>query len=238
MAKKKAKVAQQKSKTPLYALLGVVLVAGLGLIWYTVNGSGKQAPIVLDPDIELPEATGYVLGDTTAPVTIIEYGDFECPGCMQFATMIEPDVRRDIIDKGLASFRYYDFPLTEIHGNTMSASLAASCADEQGKFWQMHDAIFHGFYDWITQATSNPKKVFARYAEGMGLDMQQWNQCFDTQRGLAKVIAHRNSGSARGVTGTPTFIINNAIYDSRGLSSDRFKQIVDSLTALAGQSGQ
>lgn len=212
--------------------MGLILVAGLAGIWYTMNGN-KQAPIVLDPNIQLPEASGYVLGDANAPVQIIEYGDFECPGCMQFATMIEPDLRKNLVETGLASFHYFDFPLSEAHPNSMSASLAAACADEQGKFWEMHDAIFHGFYDWIAQKTSNPKKVFAGYAERMGLNTQQWGQCFDDQKYVARIMANRNSGTARGVSGTPTFIINGAIYDSRGLSYDRFKQIVDSLTALS-----
>jgi protein-disulfide isomerase len=232
VVKKKAAVAPKKSRGSFYALLAIILLVGVAGIWYKIADS-KQPIIQLDPNAPLPTAMGYLRGDSTAPVTIIEYGDFECPGCMQFATMLEPDLRANIIDKGLASFRFYDYPLTEAHPNSMSASLAAACADEQGKFWEMHDAIFEGFYDWIAQKTSNPKKVFQTYLPKIGINEQQWNQCFDSQKYVGRIMANRNSGTERGVSGTPTIIINNAIYPSNGLNYDRIKRIVDSLTAIS-----
>ena len=230
MVKKNVKVAPKKSRAPFFGLLALIAVAGIAGIWYQMQGN-SSAPIALPEGTPLPTATGYVMGDTTAPVHIVEYGDFECPGCMQFATLHEPDIRENIINKGLASFAFYDYPLTDLHPNTMSASLAAACADEQGKFWEMHDAIFEGFYDWIAQKTSNPKKVFQTYLSKIGVNEQQWNECFDSQKYVAKIMAHRQSGTERGVSGTPTFIINNVIYPN--MTADRIRKVVDSLTKLA-----
>jgi protein-disulfide isomerase len=228
--KKHVKVAPKKSRTPLYGLLAIVAIVGVAGIWYAMN-SATPKPIVLAEGTALPAAEGYLLGDPNAPVTIMEFADFECPGCMQFATMIEPDVRANIIDKGLANFRYFDFPL-ESHPNSMSASLAAACADEQGKFWEMHDAIYQGFYDWISQKTSNPKRVFQGYLSRLGIDEKQWNQCFDSQKYVGKIIAHRNAGLARQVAVTPTLVIGNSVYPG-GLTFDRLKRVVDSLVALS-----
>ena len=233
MVKKKANVAPAKSRAPFYGLLAVVVVVAAAGIWYSMNGA-KPKPIQLPEGTPLPKAEGYLRGDPNAPVTIMEFADFECPGCMNFATMIEPDVRANIIDKGLANFRYFDFPL-DVHPNTMSASLAAACADEQGKFWEMHDMIFQGFYDWIGQATTNPKKVLSTYVGKLGMDEKKWNECFDSQKYVAKIMSHRNAGIERQVGSTPTFVIENTVY-STGMTYDRIKHIVDSLVALKGAS--
>ena len=229
MVKKKAQV-KPKSRTPFYAMLAAVVVVGGAAIWYMIQ-QGQAKPIVLPEGTTLPTAQGYLLGDPNAPVTIMEFADFECPGCMQFATLIEPDVRENIINKGLANFRYMDFPISEIHPNSMSASLAAACANEQGKFWEMHDAIYHGFYDWAAPATTNPKRVFRGYLGRLGIDESQWNQCFDSQKLVAQILANRNAGVERGVSSTPTFIIGNAMY-TQGMTYDRIKRIVDSLVAM------
>lgn len=229
MVKKKAQV-KPKSRTPFYAMLAAVVVVGAAAIWYMMQ-QNRVAPIQLPEGTQLPAAQGYLLGDPNAPVTIMEFADFECPGCMQFATLIEPDVRENIVNKGLANFRYMDFPLSDIHPNSMSASLAAACANDQGKFWEMHDAIYQGFYDWAAPATTNPKRVFQRYLGPLGIDEAQWNQCFDSQKHVAQILANRNAGIERGVSSTPTFIIGNAIYTT-GMTYDRIKSVVDSLAAM------
>ena len=125
------KATPTKSRTPFYGVLLLLALAGAGGIWYSINGA-KQKPIELAKGTPLPKAEGYLRGDPNAPVTIIEFADFECPGCGQYANITEPDVRTRIIDAGLANFRYYDYPLP-MHANTMAASLAASCAAEAGE---------------------------------------------------------------------------------------------------------
>ncbi len=222
------KATPTKSRTPFLVLLIAIAAAAGGAIWYSVNGA-KPAPVTLAAGTELPKAEGYLRGDPNAPVTIIEFGDFECPGCAQFAAVTEPDMRARIVDAGLANFRYFDYPLP-IHPNTISASLAASCAADQGKFWEMHDAIFAGQYDWNTQATSNPRKVFDTYAAQLGLNVADYKQCFDSQKNLARISAHKAAGEKIGVPSTPTFVIGGKMY-SQGMTYDRLKQIVDSIRA-------
>lgn len=224
-----AQVTPTKSRAPFLLLLIAIVVAGAGGIYYKMQSS-KQAPIVMAPGTALPKAEGYLRGNATAPVTIIEFGDFECPGCGQFANVTEPDIRSRIVDAGLASFRFYDFPLTQIHMNTMSASLAAACAADQGKFWEMHDALFRNQNEWNTQATANPKKVIATYLKPLGINEDEWNKCFDSQKDVARIEAHHAAGLERNIPSTPTFIIGDQMISS-ALTYDSIKKIVDSLIA-------
>ena len=223
------KATPTKSRTPFIAVLLLLIAAGGGGIWYAITGA-KPKPITLAPGTPLPTAEGYLRGDPKAPITIVEFADFECPGCGSFAAVTEPDLRSRIVDAGLANFRYYDFPLA-IHQNTMAASLAASCAADQGKFWEMHDAIFAGQYDWNTQATSNPRKLFDAYAEKLGIDVAAYKQCFDSQKNLARIEANRKAGMDRGIQSTPTLIIGDKMYPG-GLTYDALKKLVDSLRAV------
>ncbi|MEO7822230.1 MAG: thioredoxin domain-containing protein, partial [Gemmatimonadaceae bacterium] len=156
-------------------------------------------------------AQGYLLGNPDAPVKILEYADFECPACAGFATITEPDVRKRIIDTGLASLTYYDFPLT-MHPNTMPASHAAACADEQGKFWSMHDRIFESQDEWNAQATDSPKAFFKRYANEVGLDIGRWEACYNAKKYAGRINANLADGLRRGVGSTPSFVIGNKLY--------------------------
>lgn len=206
-----------------------ILAIGAGVIYWQVQAN-KPKPITLAASTPLPKAEGYLRGNPDAPVSIIEFADFECPGCANFATVQEPDVRTRLVDAGLANFRFYDFPLTQIHANTLSAHLAASCANEQGKFWELHDAIFAAQNEWNTQATSNPRKVLDRLAGEVGLDMARFGACFDSQRTLPQIQANAAEGTQRGVSSTPTLLIGNRLYPG-GLPYDDIKKLVDSLRA-------
>ncbi len=217
----------KKSPAPFFLLLLVIVVAGAGGIYYKMESS-KPKPIVLAPNAQLPVSEGYLRGKADAPIAIAEFGDFECPGCGHFATVTEPDVRTRIVEAGLASFRYYDFPLSG-HANAMSAHLAAACADKQGKFWEMHDALYQRQSEWNSQATMNPKKVIATYVKPLGMDEAAWNTCFDSQTEVAKIEAHRKKGQDLGVNSTPTFIIDGKMY-ADVLTYDQLKKIIDSLT--------
>lgn len=219
----------KKSRAPFFLLLLVIVVAGTGAIYYKMESS-KQKPIALAPGTPLPKSAGYLRGDSTAPVSIIEFGDFECPLCGQFGTVTEPDVRKRIVDAGLASFRFYDFPLPS-HRNTMSASLAAACADHQGKFWEMYEAIFQTQGDWNGQATTNPKKVLQEVAKSIGIDETAWSACFDSQADVPKIEAHRAAGLALGVNSTPTFVIDGQMY-MQSFTYDELKKLVDSITVV------
>ena len=221
---------KKKSNTGFLAVVGVVLVVGGAVLWGTMQN--KPKPIELPKDAPAMQAEGYLRGNPNAPITIIEFADFECPGCGQFATLQGPEIKARIIDAGLANFRFYDFPLTGIHANTLFAHLAAACANDQGKFWEMHDQLFANQPDWSTVATTNPRKVIEPYATAIGLDMAAYNTCMDEQKHLARIQANAKEGESRGVNSTPTLIVGSKVYPG-GLPYDALKKLVDSLTAAA-----
>jgi protein-disulfide isomerase len=221
-------VRQQRaaSTKPFYIALAVIAVIGAALIARTAVRSASTQPKVTDVAVTATQAEGYLLGNPNAPVQVLEFADFECPACGQFATITEPDIRKRIIETGLASYRFFDFPLP-MHRNTIPASNAAACAADQGKFWEMHDRLFYGQPEWSGEATSNPKKIFLGYAKSLGLDTEAWEKCFDEQRHLSRILANQKEGERRRVQSTPTFIIGTKMIPG-AISYDQFKAYVDS----------
>jgi len=221
---------QGRSKAPFYALLGgIVAVAGIFIAYQATRP--KATAITIDPNAPLPKAEGYVIGDTSARVEVLEFADFECPACGQFATVTEPDVRKRLVESGTITFRFLDFPL-EQHQNSFAASMAAACANEQGKFWEMHDAIFGAQDAWSGFATTRPKGVLQRLAESVGVNVAQWESCFDSQKYQLNIRANQKEGERRLVRSTPTFVIGSKLIPG-ALNYDQFKAYVDSALALA-----
>ncbi len=207
-------------------LIALVAVAALGYLASKPRSRSVDVNDVADTTNAGP-AQGYLIGKVDAPVKIIEYADFECPSCAGFATVTEPDVRTRIIEPGLANLTYYDFPITQ-HRNTLPASNAAACADEQGKFWPMHDRIFQGQDEWNGEATDAPKAFLKRYAGEVGLDVAKWETCYDARKYQKRISANLADGLRRGVYSTPTFIIGNKMYPGMR-SYDEMKKLVDSI---------
>ncbi len=214
---------QRRSNRPFVIALGVIAILGvMALAWSVMRP--KQGVTAVDLKADPSQARGYLLGDSTAPVQILEFADFECPACAQFATLTEPDVRKALIDTKKASYRYFDFPLP-MHRNTWDASNAAACADEQGKFWEMHDALFANQDRWNGEATSSPKGALKGYAQSVGLDVAKWEACYDEQRYRSRIAANRAEAERRHVASTPTFIIGGTMVAS-AITYDQFMKYV------------
>lgn len=214
----------------LLALLAVGVAGAGGITWALQRGRAANAPIVIPnrpatPGAPRPE--GYVLGSASAPVEIVEYADFECPGCAQFAAVIEPDVRERLVKTGQARYRLYDFQVIPQHQNSPAASLAAACADDQQKFWEMHDRIFAGQDQWNSMTTRDPKPIFAGYAQAVGLDAARWAQCYDARTHLPRLAAHQQEVQRAGVRSTPTFVIGQRMLQG-SQPYDVLKAMVDS----------
>jgi len=209
-------------------ILGLIALIGVAALGY-VASRPKSSTVVTDvaDTTNAGPAQGYLIGKVDAPVKIVEFADFECPSCGGWATVTEPDVRSRIINTGLANLTFYDFPLTQ-HRNTIAASNAAACADEQGKFWQMHDRLFQAQDEWNGEATEQPKPFFKRYAGEVGLDVAKWESCFDSRKYQKRISANLADGIRRGVNSTPTFVIGNKLYPGMR-TYDEMKSLVDSV---------
>lgn len=227
MAKTPARSSQKQFN---FLIIAIAVVGAAALGWVATRSKAK--PVAVDPNLPVGTAEGFLLGKADAPVQIIEFADFECPACAQFAMLTEPDVRSRLVNTGLASVRFFVFPLP-MHQNTWSASNAAYCANEQGKFWEMHDRLFYTQDLWATQSTSNPEKKMKGYAKDLGLDTGKFDECYDSQRHYPNIKASGLEAEKRGVNETPSFIIGGKKY-AGSLPYDEIKKIVDEELAKSG----
>ncbi len=232
-------------RTAFYGILIAIAVIGAGVILYltkhpSAGNAGAQANTQYDSLKAVYAKAGpprpYVLGSAKAPVVIEEFADYECPSCGHYATITEPDVRKRIVETGQALYKYYDFPLP-MHKNTQAASNAAACADEQGKFWPMHDQLFAGQDAWGLgpnegEVTDNPKPIFLGYAKSIGLNTDQWEKCFDSRKYQSRIDANAAESFRRNLNETPTFFVNGKMV-AGAITYDDLKKMVDDATAAA-----
>jgi protein-disulfide isomerase len=166
-----------------------------------------------------------VLGPDDAPVTIVEFSDFQCPFCARFQQQTFNALREKYGDDIRIVFR--DFPLSSLHPDATKASEAAECADDQGKFWEMHDAMFQ------SQAiTGVGLPAVTSMAESLDLDMDEFQECVDSGKYADEVAKDLQEGTSYGVTGTPTFFINGVRLVG-AVPIDQFSAIIDEELELA-----
>jgi len=144
-------------------------------------------------------ADAPTLGRADAPVTLVEFSDYQCPFCQRFFATTLPALKKDYIDTGKLRFVYRDFPL-EMHPHAREAAVAAHCAGEQGKYWEMHDALFQ------YQAALAPAQLAER-ARALDLDSSRFDQCLTSGRHTASIERGLADGAAAGVQGTPGFVV-------------------------------
>lgn len=224
---KSPEVMEDKQSSAPYLIPGAIIVAGVliaGAIFYSsssrppqgavlsgggnggVNGAGTSAALAGDLADDDP-----FLGSPEAPVTIVEFSDFQCPFCRKLWRETLPQIKEKYVKKGLIKFVYRDFPLTSIHPGAEPAALAGECADEQNKFWVMHDKIFEeqdkGGQGTVEFDAADLKK----WAREIGLNGAQFDSCLDSRKYAAEVEKDLQDGQGAGVTGTPGTFVNGRI---------------------------
>jgi len=160
-------------------------------------------------------------GDKNAPVTIVEFSDFECPFCSRFYRDTLPDILSEYVDKGKARFVYRDFALS-FHQYAHAAALAAECVKDQGGdklFFKYHDKLYEN------QASFSIDN-FKKWAAELGLNASEFNDCLDTEKFADEIDKDFEDGRSYGVTGTPAFFINGRLV-SGAQPFSVFKQIID-----------
>ena len=198
----------------IYFVLGAVAVIGIAVAVWSVGTStlsgAATAPVEvegLDDSERLVQlATGSTLGDENAPVTIVEFGDYQCPGCGSFAANVKPQLELQLVETGAAKFVFYDFPLVQIHPHAFLAARAARCAGEQDAYWDYHDILFRMQPRWSGQA--NAIGSFRDYASSVGIDTDAFSECLQSDRYADVVTANMHLGAQLGVSGTPTVLVN------------------------------
>ncbi len=160
---------------------------------------------MMEPELTLPVSSSrdHIQGAQKAPITLLEYGDYECPYCGQAFTIVK--LVQDLLGNNLR-FVFRNFPLTQIHPHAQHAAEAAECAGAQNKFWEMHDILYEN-----QQALEDENLL--EYAKVLELDMSRFQDDFYNHTFALRVREDFLSGIRSGVNGTPTFYINGMRYN-------------------------
>jgi protein-disulfide isomerase len=146
--------------------------------------------------------TGYSLGQGDAPVTLVEFSDYQCPFCAQFQNETFEKLRQDYVQAGKMRFVIRDLPLPS-HGDALKAAEAARCGGDQGKFWEVRNALVAHFKDLKQDS-------LLVYAQQLGLDMARFKQCLDSNKFLPEIQQDEADAKAAGITMTPSFVLGKA----------------------------
>jgi protein-disulfide isomerase len=196
---------------------------------------GKQPSAREPKDIAIKLDDGQLLGNKDARVAMIEFSDFQCPYCSRYVRDTWPQIQNEYIKTGKIKYGFRDFPLVSIHPSALKAAVAAQCAGEQGKYWEMHDRLF-------ANSTALGDTDLAKYATELGLETPRFKECVDSGKKEERIKEDLGEGVKAGVGGTPTFFIGTV--DSQGAFKvqrvvtgaqpfGNFKQVLDA--ALASQ---
>jgi len=169
-----------------------------------VQQPGVAAPSIIDVTF----AGNPMIGDPDAPITIVEFSDFQCPFCSRFHEQTLPAIMENYIDTGKVNFVYRDLPLS-FHPNANPASIAAECANEQGKFWEYHDVLFDKQSQWQSLAVDDFTTNAKQFATDIGLESASFESCLSSSKTASKVSQDSRDAASYGATGTPTFFIGN-----------------------------
>jgi len=176
------------------------------------------------------QTTNHVMGAGNKGVTIVEYGDYQCPSCGAYYAPLKQAVAKYGDD---ITFQFRNFPLTQIHPNAMAGHRAAEAADKQGKFWDMHDMLYERQQSWTT--ANNVAQIMEDYATELGLNIDQFKSDYQSSAVNSSINADIAAGGDLKITGTPTFIINGVKIENPSPSVDEISKVIDA--AIAKQQG-
>ena len=190
--------------------------------------------VVKQPSIPIKISTDNdpIIGNPNAPITIIEFSDFQCPFCAKFHLETLPLIMNEYIKDGQVKLVFRDFPIQSIHPNALPASVAAECANEQGKFKEMHDILFEKQNDWNNQTLDNVIITFNQYASGIGLEEKEFDSCLKNGKYIEEIQKDLDDGRTYGISGTPGFFVGNnqiGFIELKGAQPfENFKKVIDS----------
>lgn len=218
LEEKKAKHKQNLKTLALFIGVPLIIIASvIGLVLISGSGSASPQSSIKAPPISKSDIT---MGNKNAKVSLIEYADFQCPACGAYYPLVKKLTSHF---KGRILFVYRFFPLNEIHRNALSSAEAAYAANQQGKFWQMHDLLFENQTSWAD--STNAESTFVDYAGRIGLNIDLFKKDMASEKAKLFINNEENKGSAVGVNSTPTFFLNGVkIQNPPGY--DAFKNLI------------
>jgi protein-disulfide isomerase len=196
--------------------VGIIIAIFVGFLAFNKNDEGQKSSNTNTPP------TQHTRGATNSKVTLIEYGDFQCPACGQYYPALEQVYEKY---KDTVEFQFRHFPLTAIHPNAFAGSRAAEAAAKQGKFYEMYNQLYANQTEW--SESNSPTKYFNSYAEKIGLDAAKFKTDFASTPVNDAVQADVQAGEKAGVNSTPTFVLNGKVIKNPNPTVEAFSKILD-----------
>jgi protein-disulfide isomerase len=202
----------------------LIVVAGRG-----GDGESDMAANLREAHENLPQdmASGASLGNADAPVKLDMYEDFQCIFCLRHTADAEPTIVEEYVKTGKVQITFKHFPA--LGTESVRAALASQCAADQERFWDYHNQLF--LYQAERGLTVNQGRYsddnLRRFANDLGLDMTEFNACFDSDKHLSLITEQQRTGRAYGITGTPSFVINGQPLGSGGFDVEGWRRVLD-----------
>ncbi len=209
--------------------LPYVIVVAVALITFGGGFALYRAKKIAAPSAptSAPASGTHVRGGKTAAVTIEEFGDFQCPPCSGMAALLKKEEEEY---GGRLRVIFHHFPLVN-HIHARAAAHAAEAADQQGKFWEMHDLLYKEQGVWSKAEKVEP--LFEGYAKSIGMDVERFTKDMQDPKIVERVNEDQKLGSSRGVTSTPTLFINEVLLPADQINPAGVKKAIE--TALNGK---
>jgi protein-disulfide isomerase len=207
-----------------WGIIIAIVVVFVGVI--ALTGKDSKAPSNGDKS----STTNHTQGAGTADVTLVEYGDFQCPYCGLYYPTVK-QVQQTYGDK--LKFQFVNFPLTSLHRNAFAAARAAEAAGLQGKYWEMYDLLYQNQNTW--SSASDPLNNFNAYAKQLGLNVARFDQDYASSTVNDLINADMAKGNDLKLTATPTFYLNGKKIEPTNNAQD-FEKAIDA--AIADQAAK
>lgn len=205
-----------------FAIIFIALVAVFTGVFVTT----KQKNETPKPGNGSSVVSNHVYGDGAKGVTLVEYGDFQCPACTAYYPIVRQAVEAHKAD---IKFQFVNYPLTQIHPNAMAAHRAAEAADKQGKYWEMHSLIYENHDGWATSQSA--LSIFEGFARQLGLDMDKFKVDVASSAINDIIQGDIKQGTKLGVTATPTFFLDGQKLSSPPQDAEGFAKLFEQAIA-------
>ena len=229
---------RQQRLFTILAISAVALVIAVLLIAPSLrNAMTPVGEIVKITPEAHPDANGREMGDPNAPVLVEVWEDFQCPACQSFSENVEPLVAENYVATGKVRYVFRHFPFIDDQAATKESDQAANasmCAADQSKFWEYHQYLYAN-WDGENRGAFADKRLGA-FAEALGLDMGEFNSCFNANRHNDVIQQDIADGKAAGVSGTPSVFVNGSVVKPGFVPS--YEEMAQAIDAALGSSSQ
>jgi protein-disulfide isomerase len=230
------KMERQRKRSRLM-MIGLITLGAIIIVFaFVAPGLKGAGEIITVTPAALPSANGLTLGDPNASVTIDVFEDFQCPACQYFTESVETLIIQNLLSSGDVKYTFHQYPFIDgdgvsNNGESDQAANASMCANEQGKFWEMHSVIFA---NWNGENKGNLSDIrLVAMAESVGLDMNAFNDCFRARKYKNDIQADFELGQTMGVSGTPSVFVNGTKVGQPGKIAS-YQEIADAVNLAIG----